>query len=92
MLVGHTVSTTDEAGWQGESNGRLLSLAASRFDVFLTVDKNLAKQQDIGELPLPVIVLRCRSNSIRTVERHVPDVLRLLSQALQRRVYVLEEP
>jgi len=87
-----TPSALQKNKWQDESNGKLLALAATRFDVFLTVDKNLAKQQDIGELPLPVIVLRCRSNSIRTVERHVPDLLRLLSQALQRRVCVLEEP
>lgn len=92
MLSAHTVSTTEETGWQDESNGKLLGLASSRFDVFVTVDKNLSKQQNLSELPMPVVVLRCRSNSIRTVARHVPGLLGLLNQNLQRRVYILDEP
>lgn len=92
MLAGHTISTTDETGWQDESNGKLLRLAATRFDAFVTVDKNLIKQQNLGELPLPVVVLRCRSNSIRIVARHVPGLLGLFNQSLQHRVYILDEP
>ena len=92
MLVGHQVRTTDDMGWQDESNGKLLALAAGEFEVFLTVDKNLSRQQNVGELPILVIVMRCRSNSIRALARHVPGLLGLLNQSLQRRVYVLDEP
>lgn len=41
MLVGHEVSTVQLSGWTGIKNGRLLGLAASEFDVFLTMDGNL---------------------------------------------------
>lgn len=92
MLVGHEVRTTEAMGWQDESNGRLLALAATEFDVFVTVDRGVARQQNLGELPIPVIIMRCRSNSIRVIERHTPSVISLLAQGLQRRVYVLEEP
>ena len=57
MLVGHQVSTTQQMGWEDESNGKLLLLAATGFGVFLTVDRNLSLQQNLTSLPLPVIVL-----------------------------------
>jgi len=79
-------------GWQDESNGRLLVLAATGFDVVLTVDKSLSRQQSLTDLPIPVIVMRCRSNSINALARHAPGLLSLLNQSLQRRVYVLDEP
>ena len=91
-LIGHEVRTTQEMGWQDESNGKLLGLAATKFGVFLTVDKNMARQQNVGELPLPVIVLRSHSNSINVLTRHTPTLLSLLNQALQCRVYIVEEP
>jgi len=92
MLVGHRVRTTVEMGWQRESNGKLLVSAATAFDVFLTVDKNLTRQQNLGDLPLPVVVMLSRSNSISAVARHVPALLSLLNQSLQLRLYILGEP
>lgn len=92
MLVGHHVRTTDEMGWQDESNGRLLWRASAEFDVFLTVDKGLSRQQNLTDLPIPVVLLRCRSNSIKALARHAPGLVSLLNQSLQRRVYVLDEP
>ena len=34
------VRTVADEGWVGISNGQLLSLAAAKFDVFVTVDRN----------------------------------------------------
>lgn len=48
MLQGYTVYTVQEMGWTGTKNGKLLSLAETRFDVFLTVDKNLRYQQSFA--------------------------------------------
>lgn len=69
MLVGQHVNTTEKMGWQDESNGRLLALAAAGFDALLTVDKSLSRQQNLTDLPIPVIVMRCRSNSINALAR-----------------------
>ena len=44
-------------GWGGVQNGKLLALAATEFDAFLTVDKNLQYQQNLTALPISVLVL-----------------------------------
>jgi hypothetical protein len=41
-----------------------LALASKEFDVFLTVDKNLPYQQNVGNLPVAVIVLEAYSNEL----------------------------
>lgn len=49
-------------GWIATKNGELLALAASSFDVFVTVDRNLSFQQNLETLPIAVIVLAARTN------------------------------
>lgn len=44
LLEYHEVSTVPEMGWAGKKSGELLKLAASKFDLFLTVDQNLTYQ------------------------------------------------
>jgi hypothetical protein len=60
----HAVRTVVEMGWGGIKNGNLLALAATEFDAFITVDKNLQFQQNIGTLPITVIVLDATSNEL----------------------------
>lgn len=43
LLVGHEVSTVARRGWAGIKNGKLLSLAAAEFDVFLTTVPRAAR-------------------------------------------------
>jgi len=62
-LEDHEVKTVSEMQWSGITNGKLLALAAGQFDVFITVDKNMSRQQNLSTLPLPVIEIR--SHSIR---------------------------
>jgi Domain of unknown function (DUF5615) len=55
-LSDHEVKTVAEAGWAGVKNGALLQLAATQFDVLLTVDRNLEYQQNFAHLKLAVVV------------------------------------
>jgi hypothetical protein len=50
-------------GWTALKNGELLALAATHFDVFVTVDRNLSFQQDIVSFPIAVVVLHVRNQS-----------------------------
>ena len=63
-LAGHAVKTVVEMGWSGVKNGKLLALAAPQFDAFITVDKNLAYQQNLSSLPVSVVVLDAVSNEL----------------------------
>ena len=79
LLAGHEVITVRQMNWLGLSNGRLLAVANPQFEVFLTVDKNLVRQQDLTGLRIAVIVLRARSNKIDDLGPLVPQVLARLS-------------
>lgn len=69
LLVGHEVETVPRSGWSGIKNGKLLSLAAARFDVFLTMDGNLEYQQDLSTLPRSVLVVSAISNRLEHLTR-----------------------
>ena len=47
-IVGHDVKTARQMGWTTIKNGTLLTLASEHFDVFVTVDRNLSFQQNLG--------------------------------------------
>ena len=87
FLSDHDVVTTPQAGWGGIRNGELLRLASKDFDVFVTVDRNLAFQQNPSNLPLPVIVIHSRSNKLSDLQPHVPALQQTLSSALTSQVY-----
>ncbi len=77
-LPGHEVSTVAEAGWAGLKNGALLKLAAARFDVLLTVDRNLEYQQNFSGLTIAVVVIDVPSNDIDAIRPLMPKVLEAL--------------
>jgi len=55
-FIGHEVSTIDEAGMKGLKNGQLLRVASGQYDVLVTVDQNLAYQQNLRVLPLAILI------------------------------------
>ena len=75
-------------------NGRLLQLIADseKFDVFLTVDKNLPHQNKTKTLPFAIVVLRTKSNSISAIRPFAPELLRRLPEFQPGYVYVLTQP
>lgn len=78
-LKGHSVTTVQDAGWSGISNGELLKFAAERFDVFPTADQNFEFQQNLAALPMSVIVLAAPTNKIDDLRPLVPELLSKLS-------------
>ena len=74
-IVGHEVKTARQMGWLTIKNGELLALAASEFEVFVTVDRNLSFQQNLPAFPIAVIVLRAPSNRLADLKPLVPKLL-----------------
>ena len=67
-LPGHECQTVPEAGFAGETNGELISLAErSGFEVLLTVDKGLAHQSNVAGR---IIIVRAKSNRLADLLPH----------------------
>lgn len=73
-------------GWATITNSDLLVLAEGQFDAFVTVDRNLAFQQDLPRLSIAVIVLRARRNRLVDLCSLVPELLEALHQAARGQV------
>jgi predicted nuclease of predicted toxin-antitoxin system len=79
LLPGHDVRTVQQMNWLGLSNGKLLDGAVD-FDAFITVDKNLVRQQHLVGRRLSVIVLQAKSNRIDDLSPLVPELLLRIQQ------------
>jgi predicted nuclease of predicted toxin-antitoxin system len=78
-LRGHEIRTVQQMGWSGISNGKLLSLIRGQFDALVTVDSNLAYEQNLSTLPVAVVVLRAPSNKIEDLRPLLPGLLAALA-------------
>lgn len=81
-LTGHEVKTAPEMGWADFDDGPLLDAMNGRFDVLVTVDKSLPKQQRLDNRPFAVVVLRARTNRLIDLLPLVP-ALRLAIEELR---------
>ena len=57
LLTGFEVTTVQDHGWAGITNGTLLQIAEQHFDVFITSDQNLRYQQNLWSRNLAIIQL-----------------------------------
>jgi hypothetical protein len=74
-LASHEVKTARQTGWTTLKNGELLALASAQFDVFVTVDRNLAFQQNVVSFSIAVVVLQARTNRLADLGPLVPSLL-----------------
>jgi predicted nuclease of predicted toxin-antitoxin system len=79
-LTGHDVKTVQQKGWGGKRNGELLQLISGNFDVFITVDKNILYQQNVGELPFALIILIAKTNRLDDLVPLVPKLQHILDE------------
>lgn len=63
-LLQFEVSTVREMGWSGKSNGELLELAESTFEVLVTADRKLPDQQSLAHRRIGVVVVATRSTKL----------------------------
>lgn len=75
----YSVITVPEQGWAGTKNSNLLRLAATEFDVFITIDNNLSAQQNLTNIDLAVIVLSAQNNRIETLKPLVSKIQQILT-------------
>ena len=86
-LPGHDAFTVVYQGWAGVKNGDLLDLAAAGgFDAFITTDRNLTYQQNLGALPVAVVVLESSGIRLEDLLPLVPKLLNALNSLTPRAV------
>ena len=85
-IIGHEVITVAQMGWAGVKNGDLLTLAQKQFDVFVTVDRNLAFQQDLPQFDISIIILQAPSNRFLDLRPLIPKLHGILTTVLKGQV------
>lgn len=68
-------------GWSGVDNGELLRRAAAAgFGVVITNDRGLEYQQNIAALPVAVVVVLAKANTIEAIRPLIPDIFAALGR------------
>lgn len=79
-FAGQDVFTVEEAGFKGLKNGQLLQAASGKYDVLITVDRNLQYQQNLKNIGVAVIILKAQRSTYPMLKPLMPQVLLLLGR------------
>jgi len=89
LLPDHDCETVDFRGWKGLRNGDLLRRAAAAgFRVFLTADRNVARQQSFAALGLAIVLVT--PSDRRSVQACVERISDAISAAAPGTVTVVK--
>jgi predicted nuclease of predicted toxin-antitoxin system len=90
-LVEFEVATVVEMNWSGLKNGKLLSaVAADKFDILLTIDKNLEHQQNMKNYEIAVVVLEVEKSKIDFLLELLPQFRERVGEFNKGKVYLIE--
>ena len=84
LLIGHECKTAQQCGWGGKTNGELLRLAESQFDLFVTSDQNIRYQQSLAGRQIAILELS--TNDLRKIQA-AAQLMSSVVASLQPREY-----
>jgi hypothetical protein len=80
-LAGHEIFTAAYMKWDGVENGELLrKAAAAGFDALITNDRGLEYEQNLGALPIAVIAVLAKANTIEAIRSAYRELLAALTK------------
>jgi hypothetical protein len=80
-LPGHDAFTAAYMNWSGIENGQLLRLAAAAgFDAVISNDRGLEHEQNFRALPIAVVVILVKANTIESIRPVYPELIAALSR------------
>ncbi len=83
----HEVLTVREQDWLGKKNGELLTLMSeNKFDLFITVDRNLQYQQNLEHLSITIFVLCAVDNRRESLKKLIPKLFEIIKKGDLQRV------
>jgi hypothetical protein len=79
-IPGHQVLTVAFMGWSGIENGELLNRAAAEsFDALVTNDHGVEYEQNLASLPISIVYLNAKANTIEALRQAIPSLLKALT-------------
>jgi hypothetical protein len=89
-LATFEVQTVREMGWGGLKNGELMKACVeSRFNIVLTIDKNLQFQQNLDKYPLAIVVSNSKNSKLEALLEFLPEFLNEVENFEPHKAYVL---
>jgi len=77
-------------GWGGVKNGKLMALCVkNKFDILLTIDKNLMFQQNIDIYPVTIVVFNSPTSKVEELITFLPSFLSQLECFEKYKAYIL---
>ena len=84
------VRTAGQMGWAGLENGDLIKQAAANgFDALITADQNIEHQQNLDNLPMPIVVLTGYRTRLQDLQPLVPGAVETLLGEPKNGIYRL---
>ena len=90
MLAGHECTNPFRCGWNGVTNGELLKLAESEFQLFITSDQNLRYQQNLTGRRIAILELS--TNDLRRILAAEPLIVEAVASIKGSEYLQLEIP
>lgn len=91
-LTEFEVKTVVEMDWSGLKNGKLLSSAVQeKFDILLTIDKNLEHQQNMSNYEIAVVVLDVEKSKVDFLVELLPKFKERVNNYKKGKVYLIEK-
>ena len=90
-LSGHDVESVPLLGWAGIQNGELLRQAANNgYEVLISMDSNMAYQQNLPVQSIALIVLHAPSNRLADTQPLMSKVLQALPNLQKGMITIIE--
>ncbi|MFY8004083.1 MAG: DUF5615 family PIN-like protein [Chitinophagaceae bacterium] len=86
------VYTVSELGLSGIKNGKLMSYcAANKFDILLTIDKNLMFQQNLEKYAVTIVVINCLTSKLEEILTFLPSLKAKLNSLEKSKAYLISK-
>jgi hypothetical protein len=86
------VFTVTELQLSGIKNGTLMSYCVeNKFDILLSIDKNLLHQQNIERFVLFIVIFNCVSSKIEELSTFIPSFKLNIENFKKNKAYIIEK-
>ena len=86
------VFTVRELELSGIKNGKLMAYCVeNKFDILLTIDKNLMHQQNLEKYPVTIVVFNSLTSKIEELITFLPSFTSQLHELQKHKAYIIDK-